>query len=168
MAREGQINKPEILGGLAVRDQMFMRYGPDYLFRGDQVAQKRWISSLADINKLREEHPSYKMGVSSSHMSAKRWLSYQFVHSGIVHLMSNMTFLFIFGCMLEPVIGGVTLLLVYLGGGFVAAGSFLMFAGISAVPLVGASGAVSALMALFCVLFAKRNCCLLLFSFFYQ
>jgi membrane associated rhomboid family serine protease len=61
-----------------------------------------------------------------------------------------MLFLLLFGSMLEPLIGGLALLLVYLGSGMTAAGSFLLVSGESLVPLVGASGAVSGVMALFC------------------
>ena len=68
-----------------------------------------------------------------------------------------MLFLLIFGCMLEPVIGGVGLLISYLLSGMVAAGVFLFLSGVSSVPLIGASGAVSGIMALFCFMFWRRS-----------
>ncbi|MCB0343382.1 MAG: rhomboid family intramembrane serine protease, partial [Bdellovibrionales bacterium] len=61
-------------------------------------------------------------------------------------------FLFIFGCYLETILGGLAVLVIYLGSGMVAAGTFLLINGASSAPLIGASGAVSGLMALFCFL----------------
>lgn len=68
-----------------------------------------------------------------------RLLSSGFLHDGFFHILLNMWFLYIMGAMLEPAIGRVNFLGVYLAS--LLAGSFgaLLFTPMS--PTVGASGA---------------------------
>ncbi|CAM5338256.1 MULTISPECIES: rhomboid family intramembrane serine protease [Streptomyces] len=76
-----------------------------------------------------------------------------FVHGGWLHLLGNLLFLHVFGTMLEQRMGPVRYLLFYLGCGYLALlGYAAAFAG-SAQPLVGASGAISAVLGAFLHLF---------------
>ncbi|MBI4374959.1 MAG: rhomboid family intramembrane serine protease [Elusimicrobia bacterium] len=80
----------------------------------------------------------------------KSWLpgiiSHQFLHAGAMHLISNMVFLWVIGCVLEPVLG-LWLIGLYLAGGVSAALAQGYWGGIARGDvMVGASGAISALM----------------------
>ena len=83
-------------------------------------------------------------------------ISYQFVHSGWMHLLFNMWFLYLCGVAMERIWGIWKFLGLYVLCGWVAA---LVFTGMeyainqswSNVPLVGASGAVSGIMGAFLV-----------------
>jgi membrane associated rhomboid family serine protease len=79
-------------------------------------------------------------------------ITYQFSHSGFSHFLGNMLFFLIFASTLEVMVGGLALLILYLCFGVFAALFFLVLSEVSAVPLIGASGAISGLMAFFCVL----------------
>jgi membrane associated rhomboid family serine protease len=63
-----------------------------------------------------------------------------------------MLFLLIFGAALELQIGGLAVLVVFLMSGAFAAGVFALMTGVTSSPLVGASGAVSGIMALYCIM----------------
>jgi membrane associated rhomboid family serine protease len=152
---KNDLEKYQILGGIAIRDQIFHNQIDTFNFQGDEILINWWKNSLREIKDSQSVHPSYYLGLNSSDVSLSKWITYQFVHSGAVHLIGNMLFLLIFGSVLEPIIGGAALFIVYILSGMVAAGTFLFFTGVNLVPLVGASGSVSGIMALFCMIFWK-------------
>ena len=76
-----------------------------------------------------------------------------FLHAGWMHLLGNMLFLMMFGDNIEDVVGPVAFLLAYLLGGFAAVFAYLPFHAASTVPLVGASGAISAVVGMYLVFF---------------
>lgn len=81
--------------------------------------------------------------------------TYMFVHGGLSHLLVNMIGLFFFGTQVERELGSKEFLLYYLLTGFLAGlFSFVAYAATGAlgVPLVGASGAIFALLLAFAVL----------------
>jgi membrane associated rhomboid family serine protease len=84
-------------------------------------------------------------------------LTYMFLHGGIAHLVGNMVFLWIVGCILEMGCGRATYTLLYLAGGVVAVLFYWLFNLDSTMPLVGASGAIAALMGAFTVLFGRTR-----------
>ncbi len=90
-----------------------------------------------------------------------------FVHGGWVHLLGNMLFLYVFGAMAEERMGRLQFALFYLGCGYLA---LLGYAGANAhsqESLVGASGAISAVLGAFLFLFPRaRVTSLLPFLFF--
>jgi membrane associated rhomboid family serine protease len=71
------------------------------------------------------------------------FLTYMFVHAGLLHLLGNMLMLFVFGTAVENRMGSRTFILYYLLCGTGAAVFSLGLSGIMQVsPFVGASGAV--------------------------
>jgi len=71
------------------------------------------------------------------------FLSYMFVHAGLLHLLGNMLMLFVFGTAVEARMGSRNFLLYYLVCGVGAAIFALGLSSVMAVsPFVGASGAV--------------------------
>ena len=86
--------------------------------------------------------------------------TYQFVHGSFWHLFSNMLGLLIFGTAVERKIGSREFLLFYLLTATlcgIAACAGYSFFGLWRVGLVGASGAVFAVMYLFAVLFPRST-----------
>ena len=80
-----------------------------------------------------------------------------FVHGGWWHLIGNMLFLWLCGAALEDRWGSVKFALFYFGGAIVSTLGFdLLYSG-EETRLVGASGAISALMGAFLVFFAKTQ-----------
>lgn len=88
------------------------------------------------------------------------WWSYFtsiFLHADLLHLLGNMLFLYLAGCSLEDVWGKPLYLSFYLSGGIVATLFHDLKYADSMVPLIGASGAIAALMGAFLVRFYKTN-----------
>ncbi|MGE3681841.1 MAG: rhomboid family intramembrane serine protease [Bdellovibrionales bacterium] len=148
----GESDRGEMLGQLAFRDTAFIRAAKEMDFRGDQVAFKLWRKKIAQVEGYQDQHPSFTLGLNSADTGMGRWVSYIFVHSGWLHFAGNMLFLVIFGAALERQIGGLGFLTVFLLSGIFAAGVFALMTGVTSSPLVGASGSVSGIMALYCIL----------------
>ena len=74
------------------------------------------------------------------------FFSSMFLHGGWTHLIGNMWTLWIFGDNVEDELGRGKYLLLYLAGGFAAALVHIATNATSALPTIGASGAVAAIM----------------------
>ena len=90
-------------------------------------------------------------------------ITYQFLHAGWGHLLSNMLFLWVFADNIEDAYGHVAFALLYLTCGMLAGLVHVLTAPASAEPLVGASGAVSGILGAYIVLFPKARVWILLF-----
>lgn len=80
-------------------------------------------------------------------------LTFQFLHAGWIHLLSNLVFAWIFGAALERALGPWRFLLLYLASGICAGVAYIVLMPNAAVPLVGASGAVAGLLGAHVLLF---------------
>ncbi len=76
-----------------------------------------------------------------------------FLHGGFMHIIGNMWFLWIFGDNVEDEMGHTNYLLFYLAGGLAATFIQGVIAPSSTVPLIGASGAISAVVGAYFVFF---------------
>ena len=95
--------------------------------------------------------------------------SSMFLHGGWLHLIGNMLFLWIFGDNIEGRLGHPVYLAFYLAGGVVAALTQVVIAPDSTIPLVGASGAISAVLGAYLILYPGAQITTLVFlGFFYQ
>src|SRR5918992_1257373 len=82
-------------------------------------------------------------------------LSSMFLHGGWFHLIGNMWFLWVFGNNVEDSMGHTRYLLFYLLCGVAAAAAQTLVNPSSAIPMVGASGAISGVMGAYVVLYPK-------------
>lgn len=71
-----------------------------------------------------------------------------FAHATVAHLAANMWFLWLFGSMVEKTLGVRAYTLLYFSAGAVAATAQAVSAPLSAIPIVGASGAIAGVMGL--------------------
>jgi membrane associated rhomboid family serine protease len=76
-----------------------------------------------------------------------------FVHGSWVHLLGNMLFLYVFGVMTEERMGHLRFILFYAGCGYLALLGYAAANAGSGQSLVGASGAISAVLGAFLYLF---------------
>jgi len=94
-------------------------------------------------------------------------LTSMFLHGGLLHLLGNMLFLFVFGNNVEDRLGRFKFLLFYLLIGYTAAYAFAFTQPDSDAPLVGASGAIAGVLGAYLWLFPKaRVIALVPFLFF--
>lgn len=84
-------------------------------------------------------------------------LTSMFLHGGVMHLLGNMLFLWVFGDNLEDEMGHGPYLLFYLAGGALAAFAQVAAEPASRVPMVGASGAVAAVMGGYILLYPRAR-----------
>jgi len=80
-----------------------------------------------------------------------------FLHGSWLHLIGNLWFLWIFGNNVEDSMGHGRFLVFYLLTGLVAGASHVASAPGSTLPMVGASGAISAIMGAYLVLYPKAR-----------
>jgi membrane associated rhomboid family serine protease len=93
----------------------------------------------------------------------------QFLHGGWLHLGGNMLYLWIFGNNVEDRLGRLGYLLFYLAGGVVAGLTQVAIDPSSTAPLIGASGAIAAVLGAYLVLYpGARVLSLVFLGFFYQ
>jgi rhomboid family protein len=80
-----------------------------------------------------------------------------FLHGGWMHLIGNMLYLWVFGNNIEDVMGHVRYVVFYLACGVLAALSHAMTDPSSAIPMVGASGAISGVLGAYVLLFPRAH-----------
>ncbi len=90
-------------------------------------------------------------------------LTCMFLHGGWMHLAGNMWFLWIFGNNIEDRLGHVLYLMFYLLGGLLASACHWAYDPQSAVPVIGASGAVSTILGAYAVTYPKATVSTLVF-----
>jgi len=89
-----------------------------------------------------------------------------FLHGGWMHLIGNMLFLWVFADNIEQIIGNVHFVLFYFVGGLAAHAAHIFFNWDSSIPTVGASGAISAVLGAYLVMFPASKIKILVLIFF--
>jgi len=89
-----------------------------------------------------------------------------FLHGGWMHLIGNMFFLWVFADNIEATIGSVPFVLFYLIGGLAAHAAHIYSDPASMIPTVGASGAISAVLGAYIVMFPTSRIKILVFLFY--
>lgn len=90
-----------------------------------------------------------------------------FMHGGWMHIIGNMWFLWIFGNNVEDAMGTPRFLIFYLLCGLAAAAVQVVSDPGSAIPMVGASGAIGGVMGAYIVLYPRVHVHMLLFLGFF-
>jgi membrane associated rhomboid family serine protease len=90
-----------------------------------------------------------------------------FMHGGVLHLAGNMLFLWIFGNNVEDSMGRLRFVVFYLAGGLLALGAQTGIEPNSMVPTIGASGAVSAVLGGYAILYPRARVITLVLIIFF-
>ena len=91
-------------------------------------------------------------------------LTSMFLHGGILHIFGNMLYLYIFGDNVGDALGWGKFLLFYLGTGLISALAQAMTDPGSSVPTIGASGAISAVLGAYVVLYPRARALFLFYA----
>lgn len=94
-------------------------------------------------------------------------LSSMFLHGGWFHLIGNMWFLWIFGNNVEDSMGRPRFVVFYILCGVLASAAQVLIRPSSAIPMVGASGAISGVMGAYLVLYPQVRVHMLIFLGFF-
>lgn len=112
-------------------------------------------SYILSFDKLQPIHPSLTVITS------------MFMHGGLLHLGSNMLYLWIFGNNIEDRLGHFRFLIFYLLCGIAAAYAHAFTAPSSLMPMIGASGAVAGVLGAYILMFPKARVYTLIFLLFF-
>ena len=93
------------------------------------------------------------------------FVSSMFMHGSIAHIAGNMLFLWIFGDNVEDRIGHLRYAVFYLLCGIAAALGQVVMGPDSIIPMLGASGAISGVLAGYMLLFPRRDVHAIIFNF---
>jgi membrane associated rhomboid family serine protease len=120
-----------------------------------------WEYRLPYLQKLSLLH---QYGLLLSTVQQGMWwqfLSYQFLHGGLLHLLFNLLFLHSIGPLLEQTLGARRYLGLYLVSGAFGGGLHVLVAWLSpghfATPVVGASAGLCGILAAVCALYAEEK-----------
>jgi membrane associated rhomboid family serine protease len=145
------------LGTQALRDLDFVNKADTFAFRGDQIEIHQWQTELREFRESLSHRPSQIFGLSWNQHRPLTWITYQFMHAGWIHLISNMLMLIIFSGALELQLGSLGLVVIYILSGIVGAFGFLILGESTLAPMVGASGSLSGIMAFYAIYERKRR-----------
>jgi membrane associated rhomboid family serine protease len=109
--------------------------------------------------------PAFLAGHAPASMALFPLFSSMFLHGGLMHLLGNMLFLYIFGDNVEDAFGHIGYLFFYLLCGIGSGLIHVMFNWDSAIPALGASGAISGVMGAYAVLFPNHRILTFFFIF---
>jgi len=102
-------------------------------------------------------HLSAVAGIADAARVAGALVVSLFLHASLLHLAGNLAFLLVFGDDIEDELGARRFLGLYFGSGMLASLAHWALEPRSAVPLVGASGAIAGLLAVFLVLHPRAR-----------
>ncbi len=152
---------------------MFIPISTDYRRKGTPWVNYGLIAAnviifLAGFNSLTPRNFLLAYDFILHKPGTEDWAWYQlftalFLHAGYTHLIFNMLFLWIFGNSLNDRFGTVGYLAFYLAGGVAASAGYFLVGGTG--PLLGASGAISAVTGAFMVLMPRTRVTVLVFFF---
>lgn len=107
----------------------------------------------------------FRYGFRPADPSLTTLFTAMFLHGGWLHLVGNMLFLWIYGDNVEHRLGRFGYLLAYLGCGVAATVFFALFVPGSAVPMIGASGAISGVLGFYFLWFPRNQVKVFVFLF---
>jgi|SRR5271157_2729931 len=93
-------------------------------------------------------------------------VTHMFLHSGWVHIIGNMLFLWVFGNCVEDELGHFRYLVFYLACGVAAGLAQVAFDPLSRIPIVGASGAIAGVMGAYLIKFPRSYVVMLFWVLF--
>jgi len=101
--------------------------------------------------------PAFLAGHAPASVALFPLFSSMFLHGGLMHLLGNMLFLYIFGDNVEDTFGHIGYLFFYLLCGIGSGLIHVLFNWGSGIPALGASGAISGVMGAYAVMFPKHQ-----------
>jgi membrane associated rhomboid family serine protease len=140
------------------RDEIFQQKlkSDEIITPSDQIYAE-WKDLRTEYEAQRSQLISLRYGFVPERKSLLTSVTHMFMHGSTGHLIGNMVFLWIFGCLLEMGLGRLKYSFLYLISGLFAVWAFWLVYMNSTIPLVGASGAIAGLSGAFAVLFGKKK-----------
>ncbi|ACO04764.1 MAG TPA: rhomboid family intramembrane serine protease [Persephonella sp.] len=126
--------------------------------------------SLPELELIRFIHQFGLLPVDIIYLNWEKILTSMFLHGSFAHLFGNMLFLWIFGNNVEDALGRFKFVIFYIlsGVGAAVTQSFISLAfGNISTPMIGASGAISGIMAAYVKLYPEARILTIIPPFFF-
>jgi membrane associated rhomboid family serine protease len=128
-----------------------------YIIREGTPDYPEWKNLRDEYDAKMGRIVSYRFGFKPGFPSALTMFTHMFLHGGLGHLLGNMIFLWLSGCLVETAMKRAFFFPAYLFTGVCAVSLFWVCNVNSGLPLVGASGAISGLMGLLTLLYGMNR-----------
>ena len=152
-ADENPTNKTPIINWLIILICIitFLKYTFDH-----QYIQEKLFISFGMIPAVLFGHSelSSQLKIIPAYLTL---ITSMFLHGGWMHLLGNMTYLYIFGDNIEEKLGKIKFLIFYFLTGLCAALTQALLDTSSTIPMIGASGAIAGILGGYLVLYPKAN-----------
>ena len=125
-------------------------------------AQKAFVFAYGTVPA---KIPALLAGHGSVQLALEPLFTSMFLHGGLMHLLGNMLFLYIFGDNIEDHFGHIGYLLFYVVCGVGSGLVHVLFNLNSPIPAIGASGAISGVMGAYILLFPRAKILTFFFIF---
>ncbi|GAB1255620.1 rhomboid family intramembrane serine protease [Aurantivibrio plasticivorans] len=116
-----------------------------------------WKKARSDVNSHLEAVSFYRFGLIPTELSIIDFITSQFLHGDVMHLLGNMFFLLVCGFAVEAALGHMKFLGFYLLSGIIAGAAQVVSDLGSSIPSLGASGAISGVMAMYLGVFRFKK-----------
>jgi len=138
-------------------DAFAIKLRNDEIITPDDAAYAEWKDLRTEFEALLNQVVFLRYGFAPASKNYFSAFTHMFLHGSFMHLLGNMVFLWLVGCVLELGCGRMMYLIMYLLTGLCSAGLFYLVYMNSTVPCIGASGAISGLIGAYTVLYGKRK-----------
>jgi membrane associated rhomboid family serine protease len=153
-----KINRRAQLRNQMIKDSIFMD-----MLRTKRIIQPenprfgQWNDLKLQYEQKLDRSVTFRFGLRPALVKAYTFFTYMFLHGSFGHLLGNMIFLWLVGCMLEMGCGRLYYIILYVITGITAAIVFWLIYQKSLIPLIGASGAIAGLMGAFALLYGRKK-----------
>ena len=149
-------------------DRPFMkRLQEGQIVPSDDAEYAAWRRQRAEFDRLKNASLLERYGFKPAQPTLSGFFGNMFLHGGFDHLLGNMAILFMVGYMVEEALGKRRFLAYYLVGGMGATALDWLVNADRVVPGIGASGAISGVMAMFVALYGMRKIRFFYWAFIY-
>lgn len=141
-------------------DQQFYGYMNEHsaeIFGNDYDAEDAWRATRKKLDKYMSSTSSASFALVPNQLEISTLFSYQFMHGSLMHLVGNIFFLIMCGFAVEASIGHIRFLVFYLSSGVMAGLAHAAIDMTSDIPLVGASGSIFGVMAMYIMIFKFKK-----------
>lgn len=130
-----------------------------------QIVRGKYSLTQEDVNSIKNIKVPYENYMLQG-WSVKGLFVHIWLHGGLMHVIGNLLFLWVFGNSVCAKIGNILYLPIYIFTGLCAAASYLLFSG--TMPMLGASGAINGIVGMYLVFFPTNEItCFWSWSLFY-
>lgn len=98
-----------------------------------------------------------RFGLTVENFPSLSLITFNFLHGGFFHIFFNMLFLWVFGNNVEDRFGSLLFTVFYLLAGAASGVIQLLVAAIPGVPIIGASGAIAAVLGAYLIMFPQAR-----------